>query len=335
MPFRWPAGFERVPPDEWVAAPLDQLAVKYDSVEHHGWYANLDPSVEEVAAFLQTGDVLVDYSGGTGIFLDRLFGRAPGLAAGAVIADASPKFLRLALEKFRGEERVAFRWLRYLKEQKRLQTLDEVLGPALVRRQVEALVSTNAIHLYHDLPQTLASWHRCLKAGGRAFVQSGNIRPPTNFQGRWIIDDTVEAVVREGLRLAREDPAYRRYRATLDDPYAMTAHGHYRRKVFLPPRPLDAYAEAFYAAGFDLAGVRTVTIPVVVAEWAQFLGVYHDALFGWLGGSEKVEGKAPDEQALGDRRALLGQSLDRVFGGRASFEATWTYLTCAKRAPPR
>lgn len=331
MRYPWPAKFPRVPEEDWTRASVDALAVKYDKVEHHGWYSNLDATVEEVAGFVQTGDTVLDYSGGTGIFMGRLLQRLPDLAFGVVDVDASPKFLRLALEKFGGDERVAFRLLRYLKEEKRLQYLDEVLGPGMVHRGCEAIVSTNAIHLYYDLPGTLRGWRRVLKTGGRVFIQSGNIRPPLQFQGRWIIDDTVEALAKTALRIAREDPRFRGYAKVLDDPFAMAAHAQHRRKVFLAPRPLDHYASALWDAGFDLVGVRTLPVEALVSEWFEFLAVYHDAILGWVGGSEKVEGKAPSEEAVQDRLALLRLAMDKVFGGRASFEATWTYLTCAKR----
>ncbi|HEV8361655.1 MAG TPA: class I SAM-dependent methyltransferase [Candidatus Thermoplasmatota archaeon] len=331
MKFPWPAAFPRIPTGEWVQASLDTLAVKYDKVEHHGWYANLDPTVDDLQVFLHTGDIAIDYSGGTGIFIDRLLKRIPGLAFGVVNVDASPKFLRLSFEKFRGEERVAFRWLRFLKDEKRLEFLDEVLGPAMVQRGVEAIVSTNAIHLYYDLPSTLASWNRVLKTGGRVFIQSGNIRPPLSFKGKWIIDDTVDALARAAAQIVREDSRWSAYRTVLDDPYAMAAHTVYRRRVFLPPRPLDYYAEALWDAGFELVGVRTVPIEAIVDEWFEFLAVYHDAILGWVGGAEKVEGKPPSEQALQDRMALMRVAMERVFGGRGSFEATWTYMTCAKR----
>lgn len=335
MGFRWPPGFTRIPPDPWADADVDGLAAHYDKVEHHGWYSNLDPSVEEVAGFLQTGDNLIDYSGGTGIFLDRLCKRTGALAFGACIVDASPKFLRLALEKFREDDRVAFRLLRWRKEEKRLDALDEVLGQAMVERGVEAITSTNAIHLYSDLPATLASWNRCLKRGGRVFVQSGNIRPTLHFGGRWIIDDTVEAVHREAARLVREDGRWQRYRAALEDGPALAAHAQYRRKVFVPPRSLDHYAGAFWDAGFEMVNLRAEPVEALVGEWYEFLAVYHDAILGWVGGSEKVEGKAPSAQALEDRKVLLRAAMERVFGGRGSFEATWTYMTCAKRGEAR
>ena len=72
--------------------------------------------------------------------------------AGVVIVDSSPKFLRVALEKFRDDPLVAFRLLRYRKDEKRLERLDEALGAPLLERGVDVIVSTNAVHLYPDLP---------------------------------------------------------------------------------------------------------------------------------------------------------------------------------------
>src|SRR6185437_169176 len=82
-PFSWPEGFLRIPDEDWVAQPVDAFGLQYDTVENHGWYRNLDPTVEQMARVLRDGDILIDYSGGTGILLDRLllriFARPVGL----------------------------------------------------------------------------------------------------------------------------------------------------------------------------------------------------------------------------------------------------------------
>ena len=187
-PGPWPPGFSRIPPDAWVEQPPETLALKYDTVQDHGWYRNLDRTVDDLAAALGPGDILLDYSGGTGILAERLLHALPDLASGILIVDASPKFLRVALEKLGGDERVAFRLIRYLKEERRLETVQEVVGEPLLRRGVDAVASTNAIHLYYDLDDTLRSWHDLLVPGGRAFVQSGNIGVAEVPEGCWIID---------------------------------------------------------------------------------------------------------------------------------------------------
>src|SRR5262245_36519845 len=94
--FDWPASFRRIPDDDWTHQPVETLARNYDTVERHGWYQNLDRTVAQLAGYLRDGQILIDYSGGTGILADRLLRVRPDLGAGVAIIDASPKFLRLA-----------------------------------------------------------------------------------------------------------------------------------------------------------------------------------------------------------------------------------------------
>src|SRR5580704_3681945 len=148
--FTWPDDFVRVPDEEWTRQPVDQFGLNYDDVGNHGWYKNLEPTVAQVLAALEPGDLLVDYSSGTGILTRRILERI-SYPVGILNVDASPKFLRVAVEAFQGDERVAFRLLRWLKAEKRLEKLDEVGGPGLLARGADAITSTNAIHLYYDL----------------------------------------------------------------------------------------------------------------------------------------------------------------------------------------
>src|SRR5688500_13848678 len=99
--FAWDPEFERIPDEPWVDAPVDEFGLHYDTVENHGWYRNLDLTVEQLAGDLRPGDILIDYSGGTGILLDRLGLRIFDRQVGMVIVDSSPKFLRVALDRFR------------------------------------------------------------------------------------------------------------------------------------------------------------------------------------------------------------------------------------------
>jgi ubiquinone/menaquinone biosynthesis C-methylase UbiE len=328
--FVWPAGFPRVPADEWTLLPVESLARKYDTVENHGWYKNLEPTVAQLLAYLKAGDVLIDYSGGTGILADRLLRALGDRPVGIVIVDASPKFLRLALDKFRVEPRVALRHIRYLKGDKRLERVDEVLEKTLLDRRVDAIVSTNAIHLYYDLADTLASWFRVLRAGGAAFVQSGNIRNPQAQPGEWIIDETVHAISDAAVAIVRRDARYEAYRAGLEDAERMAAYAALRDKFFLPVRPLAYYTDALTAAGFTLTDVTRATIEAKTAEWFDFLAVYHEGVLGWVGGSERVEGEAPTEEAVRDRLALIREAMHDVFQGRDAFECCWTYVRCAR-----
>ena len=66
---------ERIPAEEWTIQPVESLALKYDTVENHGWYENLEPTIAQVLGYLEDGRIIVDYSGGTGILADRLLRR--------------------------------------------------------------------------------------------------------------------------------------------------------------------------------------------------------------------------------------------------------------------
>jgi len=321
----WPAGFERIPADDWVGRAPETLALKYDTVQDHGWYRNLDRTVRDLAAVLEPGDVLLDYSGGTGILAERLLTALSDLDFGILIVDASPKFLRVALDKLGGDERVGFRLIRYLKEERRLEIVQEVVGEPLRERGVNAIASTNAIHLYYDLDDTLRSWHDLLVPGGRAFVQSGNIGVPELPAVCWIIDETVDAINVAAAELVREDERYAAYRGGLSDPERVAAYEELRRKFFLPVRPLEHYVEALEGAGFRIRELAHVPVEARTAEWTDFLATYHEGVLGWVGGSERIEGAPPTEEALGDRLRLLREAVRRVFGG-PTFQAVWTYI---------
>lgn len=321
----WPAGFRRLPADDWVDRPPETLALKYDTVQDHGWYRNLDRTVRDLAGTLRPDDVLLDYSGGTGILAERLLAALPELRFGILIVDASPKFLRVALDKLGHDERVAFRLIRYLKDERRLETVLEVVGEALLRRGVDIVTSTNAIHLYYDLDDTLRSWHDLLRPGGRAFVQSGNIGVAELPEGCWIIDETVDAINAAAVELVRADERYASYRPGLDDPARVAAYEELRRKFFLPVRPLEHYVGALERARFRILGVVHLPVEARTTEWTDFLATYHEGVLGWVGGSERIEGVPPAEAALVDRLRLLQESIRRVFGG-PTFQALWTYV---------
>jgi SAM-dependent methyltransferase len=329
--FAWPGDFARIPDEQWTRQPVDEFGISYDDVGSHGWYKNLEPTIAQVLATLKPGDLLVDYSCGTGILTRRLVDSI-SYPVGILNVDASPKFLRVALESFRGDERVAFRLLRWLKEEKRLQSLDEVAGPGLLDRGVDAITSTNAIHLYYDLDETLASWARLVRPGGLAFVCSGNMRNPNARPGEWIIDETVASVNEIAAGIVRAEPAFAEYRRTLDDPDLLSRHAKLREKVFVPVRPLELYLQAFADAGFTVLHVFEETIFARIDEWYRLLSTYHDGVLSWVGGSEKVEGTPPSAEAVRQRLFLIRYSLEKLFPGQDSFPCTWTYITCRRSA---
>jgi SAM-dependent methyltransferase len=331
----WPAGFVRIPDEDWTHQPLDVSGLAYDDVKEHGWYRNLDLTVEQLANILKDGDILLDYSGGTGILLDRLRLRGSDVAVGTLIVDSSAKFLRVALERWRDDPRVALRLLRFLKQEGRLQTLPEVVGPEISERRVDIIVSTNAVHLYPDLPALLSTWVRALRPGGKVLINSGNIRNPRAKRSEWILDETVWVINDLAQGIVLNDPTYAAYRHDLEDPERLKKHAEFRDRVFLEPRPLDFYTEALAGSGLADIDVREATIKADVEEWYQFLTAYHDAVLGWVGGTKRIDGKGPTEEVIGDRLALMRHAIHTLFGGRPEFSACWTYITASARTPER
>ena len=328
--FEWPAGFVRIPDEDWTSAPVSEAGLAYDHVDEHGWYDNLNPSVTQLAAHLQDGDVLVDYSGGTGILLDRLRLRIFDRAVGTIVVDASAKFLRVAHEKYKDDPRFAARLLRYIKEEKRLQSLDEVLGPELLERGVDAIAAVNAIHLYPDLDEVASAWVRVLKPGGKVFINSGNLRNPSAKPGEWILDETVWVINDLAESLVRSDPEYAQYRETLDDTKRLEAHHAHRDRVFMHPRPLEYYTDALVRNGLTVTDVSQATIIADVDEWFELMTAYHEAVLGWVGGTKRIDGEEPSEEAIADRLKIMRHAIDTIFGGRDTFKACWTYVTATK-----
>lgn len=329
----WPPGFVAVPDEDWMRSPVDAFAKGYDGLGRHGWYANLDPTVDRLADFVRDGYVVVDYSGGTGLLADRLFERLPDRSFGLLNVDASAKFLRLAADKHGDEPRAAFRLLRFLPEFRRLQAVDEVLGLELLRG-VAAVVCANAIHLYPELDETMAGWRRILRPYGRLFIQSGNIRDPARERtpdAAWTIDDTVHAIAKAARQIVREDDRFAAYRAAESDAVRMEAHDALRGRYFLPLRPLAEYTAALERNGFTIDKVEEQRLDVRVDEWITFLDVYNEGILGWVGGSPKVEGTAPSKQAVADRSRLLAAAAQRVLG-TGSFTAAWCHID-ATRSP--
>ena len=127
------------------------------------------------------------------------------------------------------------------------------------------------------------------------------MRNPRGRPGEWIIDETVARVNEIAADLVRTEPAFARYRETLGDPALMAAHEKQREKVFVPVRPLDFYLEAFGDAGLTVLHVFEQTIFARVDEWYRLLCTYHDGVLSWIGGSEKVEGTPPSDEAVRQR----------------------------------
>ena len=112
----------------------------------------------------------------------------------------------------------------------------------------------------------------------------------------------------------------------------MAAYGEYRDQVFLPPRALSRYLESLERTGFAVENASARRIIATVSEWHEFLKTYSDAVLGWIGGTEKVEGRVPGADALRDRDEVLRRSLGELFGGADTFPCRWTFIRAKRRA---
>ena len=66
-------------------------------------------------------------------------------------------------------------------------------------------MSTNAIHLYYDIDDTLQSWHRSVRRRGRIYIQSENVSNPDAPADSWIIDEIVSHVDRIARNLVENE----------------------------------------------------------------------------------------------------------------------------------
>lgn len=327
----WPLGFDRIPvEDAWVTSGIEESARAYDDVKHHSWYSNLQPTLDDLASVSRDGDIIIDYSAGTGIFSEAFLRRNADQQIGMVLVDASPKFLRFALDKLGDDPRTAYRCLRYIKDERRLQQLDDVVPEPFRERKFDGLCCTNAVHLYPNIEETFQAWARFVRRGGFVLLQSGNIDNPDAPEDVWFIDQTVERVQSVARDLVCTEPDYAIFRAGLDDTERTESYNKLRHKYFLPIRPLSFYVESLGNAGFEIETVKVQRVEALVSEWSDFLNAYHEGVLGWAGGCKRIDGQDPSPEIIELRKRLLCESFDRLFKGNPSFPACWTHIRCSK-----
>ena len=299
LAFAWPAGWERVPDDDWTHQPVDALGEAYDNVDHHSWYRNLDATVEELSHLLNDGDILVDYSGGTGILLDRLKLRMFDVRAGAVIVDSSPKFLRGAGEVPRRPRRRA-----------PAAPLPEAREAAAATRRGARSGAPRASGRRDRLDQRDPPLSRPGRHGGVVAAGAAPRRPrphqlrqhPQPACSPQRVDPRRDRV---GGRRPRRGARAQRSGVRELPPTSTTRNGWPPTpptidRVFLQPCPLDFYLETpssgpqgRVGAGGEHRGR--------VDDWYELLRTYHDAVLGWVGGTEKIDGAPPSPEAVADR----------------------------------
>ena len=267
------------------------------------------------------GDILVDYSGGTGILLDRLKLRMFDTAAGAVIVDSSPKFLRVALEKFRDDPRGrAAAAALPARTRSASQRLDEVLGARArrARRRRHRVDQRRA-------PVPRPGRHRRVVAAGPAprWPRADQLRQhPQPARPAQRVDPRRDRVggrrPRRGPRAHR--PGVRRLpRRCSTTPSGWRPTPPTATACSSSPGRWSYYLETLELAGLKVESVREASIEARVDDWYELLRTYHDAVLGWVGGTEKIDGAAPSP---GGRR--------RPAGARSAMP--WTCCSTAGRS---
>ena len=192
------------------------------------------------------GDLLIDYSGGTGILLDRLRLRIFDRRIGVLIVDASAKFLRVALEKYQDDPRVALRLLRFSRRRS---------GCSRSTRCSTGVSSAASTRSRRERDPPLPGPRRgrsapgcaCCAPAATSSSTRGNIRNPRAKPGEWILDETVWVINDLAEGLVRTDPHYAPTATCSTTPSACRPTLAYRDRVFLQPRPLDYYIDALDA----------------------------------------------------------------------------------------
>ena len=164
--------------------PLEELAMKYDTVEEHGWYDNW---FRPWTCLENHGpdELILDYSGGTGILVDRLF-RAERPSPNVMIVDSSPYSLRLALKRTKTTKRWAF--THPISSRKTaFAVLRGSTCDSFYARKADGLHRPTRF-ICTIASTDLRSWKEALRVGAKVHIQSGNIQPwcwPRCMDYRW------------------------------------------------------------------------------------------------------------------------------------------------------
>ncbi|WP_020673080.1 class I SAM-dependent methyltransferase [Amycolatopsis nigrescens] len=331
----WPPGFPRVPGDAWTGKPVDEAALKYEAHGSNSFSRCWDPVIAQALAVMTGPTVVMDYSCGTGLLTDRLLAGTEDSVL-LLNVDVSPRYLRVILEKFEDEPRVAMRLLQRVPgTNDRFQSVDEVIGTELTDRGIDLLISTNAIHLYADLSETLETWHKVLKPGGIALVSTGDMTNPDRKAGDWRLHDAVEAVNDIASEMVRTEPLFEKYREKLESDEVMKGYAALRAHAYPEVGTVDKYLRALAGAGLKPLHYFEQLVNVYPDDLVDSLSPYHEVVLGWIGGTRKVEGASPAPGAVRDRLFLLRYCIDKLYAKRDHYQCHFSYFTCRKETTPR
>jgi len=319
---------DKIIDESFLKSDVTEFALGYDKVKNHTWYDNLNYMVDLSKKYFNDDDFIMDYSCGTGIFPERLL-KSTVSCPRILMMDSSPKYLKLSYDKFGNNYKFFFRLMKYLKEENRLQTIDESMGEDY-KELLNGIICTNAIHLYPTISDTIKSWNKLLVKGGKLLINSGNIYNPLMGADTKLIDQTVNEIAKLSFDIVKENSKYSKYIDLIEDFGYINKHNTLRDKYFLPIRPINFYTDELIKNRFKIVEVKTIDIGAKVDEWFDFLKVYHEGVLGWIGGVNKITGVDPKENEVEDRIDIIKLALNKMFNNKNDFKACWNYIICEK-----
>lgn len=319
---------ERIVDDSFLKSEVTEFALGYDKVKNHTWYDNLNYMVDLSKKYFNDDDFIMDYSCGTGIFPERLL-KSTVSCPKILMMDTSPKYLKLSYDKFGNNYKFFFRLMKYLKEENRLQTIDETMGKEY-KELLDGIVCTNAIHLYPTISDTIKSWDNLLVKGGKLLINSGNIFNPSMDGESKLIDQTVNEIAKLSYKIVKETPKYSKYCDLINDVEYIEKHDLLRDKYFLPVKNIEYYTDEILKNNFKILEIKTINIDAKVDEWFEFLKVYHEGIISWVGGANKITGVESKENEVEDRIDIIKLALNEMFDNKNDFKACWNYIICEK-----
>ncbi len=303
-------------------ARITEFALGYDGVKHHSWYDNLNYLTNVSKEMFNNDSFIMDYSCGTGIYSERL--NLAGCNPNIIMMDASLKYLRLSYEKFKDNDKYSFRLLDLKKG------IEESLVDNLDGR-MDGIVCSNAIHLYPTIDETIKSWNRLLKKGGKLLINSGNINnPKMKTPTSVLIDQTVNQIFNLSIDIVKSNNAYTQYRHKFSDISYFEKYVELKDRYFLPIRNIDYYTNSLYENGFVIKEIKTIDVKANVKEWFDFLNVYDEGILGWIGGVKKISGEDANLTDIQNRLDIMEEALNRIFSNQKDFNASWNYIICEK-----
>lgn len=323
----WDSAVDRIPDEEWCKLPIDESALKYDKHGTNVFGTTWEPTIAQVMSVLDDDNVIIDYSCGTGQFTERLLRNCHNPVR-ALNVDVSPRYMRIAAERFKHDARVALRLLGRDTDGRSFQEIDEVASGLIPEGGADVLTSTNAIHLYPKLSETLGSWRRVLRRGGLALISTGDMSNPRRTISDWRLHDTVATVNKMAYEVVKTEPLFGEYRDKIEDDDLMRAYGNLTDHVYPAVKPIDLYLDALSEAGLKPLHFFEEPVNIGVNDLVDALSPYHEFVLGWVGGSRKIEGTPPTGKAVRDRLFLLRYCAEKLYAGKDHLQCAWTYITC-------